>query len=527
MDSTTVALNSLEVARESGSALAGAEGIIGVIVSVLIFVFLLIASLKDIAKNKKGIPRKKDWENLESKITGLGQDNFGGHDFHPMIKNALGQVLGNEPGSGYPARVPLALQPLEFGVEGIVRVYKEWAGFFVMVALVVTTSFLAFAFYKINPVDGELNPKLFLQHFQYVFFVNAGVLLVAVVYHLFHLEAKTQGDSHLRKAYETLSLVREIRAEEVDPNLAAALDHIAKRFEDWSERAERQSLRRVDDLVAEMRSLSEAVREMFKEALKPEDEGDTEERIELAIRNLGVSLEQLYSRLDETSTLILKTIADGTPATNALREAAEKLVVQSDIMANQDREKLFGEVVAELRVMTGMAPRNNQALLGALAEQRTTTVEGLNNLVQETRQVTAAVHQIESRIASQLLEETKGGEEELLRKELASMREALASSFNNGVVELGGKTQELLDLLALVSVDTQGLVNLAKDEKEEKEAAPSLDKLPDMLGQLDRTVGQLSSNTLALTQAVESIPAVEPQKKRPGKIFGILPFGGR
>jgi hypothetical protein len=56
MDSTTVALNSLEVARESGSALAGAEGIIGVIVSVLIFVFLLIASLKDIAKNKKGIP---------------------------------------------------------------------------------------------------------------------------------------------------------------------------------------------------------------------------------------------------------------------------------------------------------------------------------------------------------------------------------------------------------------------------------------------------------------------------------------
>jgi len=453
------------------SILEGVSSQIWVLIILVgaLYLNLLIAAIRDIRKNKQGVPNKSEWEKLEMELPSISLKDVPGTHYHPLIKRVLSQILSKEHGQGYLSRIPLASQPLERAIEGMVRVYKEWASFFIMVALLVSTGVLAFTFTQFND-SNVLDAKTIISHFRWVFPINALVLLTAVGFHYRHLHAKTLGDCHLRQAYETLGVIKEIHLDDVDPNLAAALEQISGRFETWSESAENRSVQRIDDLVNVMQTLSDTIGSLFKEVLKPEDKNAVDENLQLALQNIGSNMETLYSRLDQTTATIIKAINDGLPATEAMKTAAEDMTKQTKRFLDMEIGRNTQDILHELKSQTEQGPKLTQELSKTIM----TSQGNLGAIIKDSAEETGkTLIDIKTELIMALIQSRDLATEELknILKKLSSLdrtTESILTNLNNKKASgsdagsLDEMAEQTLRLEASISKMNEAINTLAK-----------------------------------------------------------------
>jgi len=337
------------------------------------YVLLLARSVSEVRTARRNIPDRRDWNTVEENIKDLHRgivDALGVKSL--MIKRILKKVLTDEPGVGMLDRVELAMQPLELSVDRYTLTLKEWAGNFVIFTLFCTATTLAIflEFYKTHGSTGYIMMDNIPNHFGLVFTFNAISLFTALVYHLWYLAAKSSNNDALMPAYDVLGQLRSPATGEVDPKLAAALDYIARKLDERSEAMERRSMERVGELTAEIRLLSGAIKDMFKEAIAGNDRDDVSAEGWITLsRAVQTSIEEMTRRFDEIATKAIKPATQGLQFLESMRESVERLMTRMDDLKPDE----ISERLAELE----------KALTDEGEKLRASANEGMNRVQSE------------------------------------------------------------------------------------------------------------------------------------------------
>ena len=156
--------------------------------------------------------------------------------------------------------------------------------------------------------------------------INAFAIGMAVAIFLCYSWYRHKGDQFLLLASRVLQRLRADQLGGADPNLLAALEKIGERFKEWGDEIHERYQERINDLLLEVRELSDAIREVVGEAvLTRQEEGQAIMPLLLSqdakLKLLTQQLDQGYLELRQSMNDLME--AD-LPETGRLEKTREE-----------------------------------------------------------------------------------------------------------------------------------------------------------------------------------------------------------
>jgi hypothetical protein len=233
----------------------------------LLLVFVCIPFFL-VRRRIKAIMRQIElWRELEQNIQEVGQEEV---RFYPNpTRYVLHSVLSATKGTGRAGAVTPAMDYLAAEVESPILTLRSLSYLSVLIGLLGTVTMLALALQRMDSLS-QFKADLIKN----IYPINAFAIGMAVAVFLSYSWYRHKGDQFLLLAARVLGRLRADQLGGADPQLLAALEKVGERFKEWGDEIHERFQGKINDLLQEVRELSEAIREVVGEAvLSRKEEG--------------------------------------------------------------------------------------------------------------------------------------------------------------------------------------------------------------------------------------------------------------
>jgi len=464
-----------------------------------VYIILLVQAVRTIRRSARSMPNSRQWREVPAVIGSISSAEVDELSMHDSVKDVLRQVLTDHPGRGHVDRIAAAMQPLEVAIDDHIRTYKEWAGNFVLATLVVTAATLALVFLSGESVVRE---DEIIEHFGVIFLANGAAFLTALVLQFVCVQKKAEGSEVLRAAYAALGSLKSPVAKNVDPNLAAALSHVAREMEKWSERQEQRNLEKIQGLTNEVRSLATSIKDLFKEVIAQREDDSPEEAAVVVSRAVQAAIEQLTARFDVAASRLTEAVESGIPVANALEASSERMSEKIEAMLVADLPGAVARLQEAVSENSGAVKGLSGQLTASVSEQLSPLRNDLVRVRQGVDECQKSVEELPDRFATKIVGGVKAVQQDMTGHAVAAFGEqldrsgqqtvaaltkiveAMRSSGDERTSELLSRAVEISDLLKRI----EGKVGRNGD-RPGAELGPTLERLQDTLGRLESALG--------------------------------------
>jgi biopolymer transport protein ExbB/TolQ/ABC-type cobalt transport system substrate-binding protein len=256
----------------------------------LLFVFVCIPFFLVRRRVKAIMSQFEHWRELEQNIQEVGQEEV---RFYPNpTRYVLHSVFASTKGTARAGAVPPALDYLAAEVESPILTLRSLSYLSVLIGLLGTVTMLALALQSMDSLS-QFKADLIKN----IYPINAFAIGLAVAIFLSYSWYRHKGDQFLLLAARVLGRLRADQLGGADPHLLAALEKVGERFKEWGDEIYERYQGKINDLLQEVRELSEAIREVVGEAvLSRKEEGQA---ILPLLLSQDAKLQLLCQRLDQ------------------------------------------------------------------------------------------------------------------------------------------------------------------------------------------------------------------------------------
>ena len=267
----------------------------------LLFLFVLIPFIL-VRGRIRGIMRQfEHWRELEQNINELGKEEV---RFYPNpTRHVLNSVLSTTKGTARAGAVSPAMDYLAAEVESPILTLRALSYLAVLIGLLGTVTMLALALQRMDSLS-QFKADLLKN----IYPINAFAIGLAVAVFLSYSWYRHKGDQFLLLASRVLGRLRADQLGGADPHLLAALEKVGERFKEWGDEIYDRYQNRVNDLLQEMRELSQAIREVVSEAMLSRKEED--QTLVPLLRSQEAKIEVLSQRLEQGYFELLPAVSN-------------------------------------------------------------------------------------------------------------------------------------------------------------------------------------------------------------------------
>ena len=239
----------------------------------------------------KGLMRQfEHWRELEQNINELGKEEV---RFYPNpTRHVLNSVLSSSKGTARAGAVAPAMDYLAAEVESPILTLRLLSYLAVLIGLLGTVTMLALALQRMDSLS-QFKADLIKN----IYPINAFAIGMAVAIFICYSWYRHKGDQLLLLASRVLGRLRADQLGGADPQLLAALEKVGERFKEWGDEIYERYQNRINDLLQEMRDLSQAIREVVSEAVLSRKEED--QALVPLLRSQEAKIEVLSQRLEQ------------------------------------------------------------------------------------------------------------------------------------------------------------------------------------------------------------------------------------
>jgi len=259
------------------------------------------------------------WQELEQNIQDISREEL---RFYPNpTRHVLNSVLATARGTAQAGAVAPAMDYLAAEVESPVLTLRSLSYLAVLIGLFGTVTMLAMALWSLNSIS-QFKADLITN----IYPINAFAIGMAVAIFLSYSWYRHKGDQFLLLASRVLQRLRTDQLGGADPNLLAALEKVGERFKEWGDEIHERYQGKINDLLMEVRELSDAIREVVGEAvLTRKEEGQAIMPLLLSqdarLKLLTQQLDQGYLELRQSMNDLVET---DLPETGRLEKTREE-----------------------------------------------------------------------------------------------------------------------------------------------------------------------------------------------------------
>jgi hypothetical protein len=230
------------------------------------------------------------WRELEANIQEVGKEEA---RFYPNpTRYVLQAVLSAAKGTAQAGAVAPAMDYLAAEVEGPILTLRSLSYLAILIGLLGTVTMLALALWRLDNIS-QFKANLITN----IYPINAFAIGMAVAIYICYSWYRHQGDQFLLLASRVLQRLRADQLGGADPQLLAALEKVSERFKEWGDEIHERYQAKINDLLLEVRELSDAIREVVGEAvLSRKEEG---EALLPLLLSQDAQLKLLAQRLDQ------------------------------------------------------------------------------------------------------------------------------------------------------------------------------------------------------------------------------------
>jgi hypothetical protein len=253
-----------------------------------------------------GIMRQLEhWRELEKNINEVSKDEV--RLYPNPTRYVLQAVLSAAKGTARAGAVSPAMDYLAAEVESPILTLRSLSYLAVLIGLLGTVTMLALA---LNRMDSLSQFKADL--LKNIYPINAFAIGMAVAVFLNYSWYRHQADQFLLLAARTLGRLHVDQLGGADPQLLAALEKVGAGFKQWGDEVHERYQSKINDIILEVRDLSQAIREVVGEAVvnrKAEDQA-----IVPLLRSQDARIELLSQRLEQNYVELRQSMLAGGPA---------------------------------------------------------------------------------------------------------------------------------------------------------------------------------------------------------------------
>ena len=230
------------------------------------------------------------WRELEQNINEVGKEEV--RLYPNPTRYVLHSVLSAKKGTARAGAVPPALDYLTAEVESPILTLRSLSYLAVLIGLLGTVTMLALALQRMDNLSQFTTDII-----KNIYPINAFAIGLAVAIFLSYSWYRHQGDQFLLLASRVLGRLSADQLGGADPHLLAALEKVGERFKEWGDEIHERYQGKINDLLQEVRELSQAIREVVGEAVLSRKEED--QAIVPLLRSQDAKIELLSQRLEQ------------------------------------------------------------------------------------------------------------------------------------------------------------------------------------------------------------------------------------
>ena len=209
--------------------------------------------------------QSEHWRELEQNIQEVGKEEV---RFYPNpTRYVLNSVLSATKGTAQAGAVAPAMDYLAAEVESPILTLRSLSYLAVLIGLLGTVTMLALALQRMDSLS-----QFKADMIKNIYPINAFAIGMAVAIFLSYSWYRHKGDQFLLLASRVLQRLRADQLGGADPHLLAALEKVGERFKDWGDEIHERYQGKINDLLLEVRELSDAIREVVGEAVLTRNE---------------------------------------------------------------------------------------------------------------------------------------------------------------------------------------------------------------------------------------------------------------
>lgn len=256
----------------------------------LLFVFVCIPFFRVRHRIKEIMGQSEHWRELEKNINEMSKEEV--RFFPNPTRYVLQSVLSSTKGTARAGAVPPALDYLAAEVDSPILTLRSLSYLAVLIGLLGTVTMLALALQRMDSLS-QFKADLIKN----IYPINAFAIGMAVAVYLTYAWYRHQGDQFLLLASRVLGRLGAHQLGGADPQLLAALEKVGERFKEWGEEIHERYQGKINDLVLEVKELSQSIREVVGEAvLSRKEEGQA---LVPLLLSQDAKIELLSQRLEE------------------------------------------------------------------------------------------------------------------------------------------------------------------------------------------------------------------------------------
>jgi hypothetical protein len=256
----------------------------------LLFVFICVPFVLVRRRIKAIMGQFEHWRELEQNIQDVGKEEV--RLYPNPTRYVLLSVLSATKGTARAGAVPPALDYLSAEVESPILTLRSLSYLAVLIGLLGTVTMLALALHRIDSLS-QFKPDLIKN----IYPINAFAIGLAVAIFLSYSWYRHKGDQFFLLASRVLGRLRADQLGGADPHLLAALEKVGESFKGWGDEIHERYQSKINDLLQEVRELSQAIREVVGEAVLSRKEED--QAIVPLLRSQDAKIELLSQRLEK------------------------------------------------------------------------------------------------------------------------------------------------------------------------------------------------------------------------------------
>jgi biopolymer transport protein ExbB/TolQ len=268
---------------------------------ILLFVCVLIPFFLVRRRIRAILDQVEQWRELEKNIQEINQEEV---RFYPHpTRHVLRSVVSGAKGTARAGTVAPALDYLAAEVESPILTLRSLSYLAVLIGLLGTVTMLALALQRMDSISQFKADIL-----KNIYPINAFAIGMAVAIFLSYSWYRHKGDQFLLLASRVLGRLRTDQLGDADPQLLAALEKVGEKFKEWGDEVYARYLGKINDLLSEVREMSEAIREVVAEAVvNRKEEGQA---IVPLLHSQDAKIELLSQRLDQGYLRLLELEGD-------------------------------------------------------------------------------------------------------------------------------------------------------------------------------------------------------------------------
>jgi chemotaxis regulatin CheY-phosphate phosphatase CheZ len=274
----------------------------------------------------------------------------------------------------------------------------------------------------------------------------------------------------------------------VDPNLAAALTHVAREMEKLSERQEQRNLEKIQGLTNEVRTLATSIKDLFKEVVAQREDDSPDQTAVVLTRAVQSSMEQLTARFDTAAAGLTDAVNQGIPVANALEEASHAMSQHLDSFLAADLSGAVDRLQRSIDQNSEKVDKRDAEILEGLSAQASATSEQFQQVRDELLNNRQAIQDLPGQLAPTITSGILESQKEIPERVANAVGSRLEQSFGTSISSFADAS------MAARAEDAQRVSELLRKASEASE----------LLKQIEQKLGS-NGHGPALAQTIEKL----------------------